>query len=64
MTVSTTETKMVNAHRLGRSHAGEYFAEMAQSAMRTFTSVDEQFSYLAGVIEELKRIAKKETESC
>lgn len=59
-----TVTKMVDAHRLGRAHASEYFAEMAQSAMREFTSVDEQFSYLAGVIGELKRIAKKETESC
>lgn len=46
---------MLDAHKLGRQHGAEAFAKLALEAMKQFHSVDEQFSYMAGFIMELKR---------
>jgi len=51
------ETRMVAAHKLGRLAAAEVFATACKTAMDRWADPEIQFSYLAGLFAELRRIA-------
>jgi hypothetical protein len=51
---------MVEAHKAGRLAAAEVFAEACRKAMNRWSDDPEvQFSYLAGLFGELRRIATR-----
>lgn len=60
--MANNEQSMIKAHRLGRQHAAEHFAAICLEAMHQTSDADAQFSYIAGVLGELKRIASTEIE--
>ena len=51
------EARMVAAHKLGRLAAAEVFATACKTAMDRWVDPEIQFSYLAGLFAELRRIA-------
>jgi hypothetical protein len=50
------EARMVEAHKAGRLAAAEVFAEACLKAMNRYQDKEEMFSFLAGLIAELRRL--------
>lgn len=56
MTTPTTTERMVIAHKQAREDAAKYFATLKDTASN-YDTKDEQVAYLAGFVQELRRLA-------
>jgi hypothetical protein len=50
---------MVEAHREGMRRAYQVFAEALRTAESTYPDVESQFAYMAGLAQELRRLAAR-----